>query len=147
MAFQLLIAAAGGWLWVEHLPDQLLRREQLQLIQGMARALSDASAKVQHRLFDWPLANHPHLPRDLGAAQQSVAGQLQRWLQDSQAKGVMVLGDTSQQYVTLPAGLLTVSLPTTSAMLMDPAHKRAAWQQLKPLCPSGSSDSAGAGDS
>lgn len=130
--FQLLLATAGRWLWVEALPDGLVRREQLQLIQAMARALDGPAVKVAHRQFDWPMADHPHLPRDLESARQSVHGQIQRLAREANATGLVVLGGEAQRYLTELPGLLSLNIPATVAMLDDPGCKRQAWQILKP---------------
>lgn len=130
--FHLLIATAGRWLWVEALDDGLLRREQLQLVQAMARALAGPTATLSHRQFDWPLADHPHLPRDSGAARQSVAGQLQRLAQEHDARGLIILGDRARGLLLAPAGMTVVESPSTAEMLAMPTTKRDAWQALKP---------------
>ena len=132
MAFQLLIVAGGGWLWVEALPERLLHNEQLQLVQSMARVLAGSKAQINHRLFDWPLASHPHLPRDINAARQSVAGQLQRLGQETGAKGIIAMGESVQPMLLALPGMVSLSIPATASMLAEPQQKRQAWQVLKP---------------
>ena len=130
--FSLLIARSGSWIWVEALPDALLRREQLQLLQGMARAVEGVATKLQHQQFDWPLADHAHLPADLQSARQSVAAQLKRLAKDVDIRGWVVMGEQTQHYTESTEGRLQLMIPSTLAMLADPDLKKEAWQVLKP---------------
>jgi len=131
-SFSLLMATAGRWLWLEALEDALIRKEQLQLIQAMARALDGHSVALNHRQFDWPMSNHPHLPKDIESARQSVAGQVQRLAQESKAVGVVVLGADTAEYLTAVSGLERLELPSSIAMLREPALKAQAWEAMKP---------------
>ena len=131
-SFSLLMATAGRWLWLEALEDALIRKEQLQLIQAMARALDDRSVVLNHRQFDWPMSNHPHLPKDIESARQSVAGQVQRLAQESKAVGGVVLGADTAEYVTAVSGLERLELPSSIEMLREPALKVQAWEAMKP---------------
>lgn len=132
VAFQLLIVSAGQWLWLEQLEDALIRREQLQLVQGMARSISEGDVAMTHLQFDWPLASHAHLPRDADAARESVAGQLRRLARERQARGVVLMGAACKDWVHVPPALLCLEIPATLAMLTTPALKRDAWGVLQP---------------
>lgn len=135
--FSLLIARAGSWIWVETLPDALLRREQLQLLQGMARAVEGAAISLQHHQFDWPLADHAHLPADLSSARQSVSAQLKRLAKEGNVQGWVIMGEEAQHYVETAASVVQVIIPSTLAMLAEPDLKKQAWQRLKPYVSTG----------
>ncbi len=133
VSFSLLLATCGRWLWLELLEDGLVRREQLQLIHAMSQAIDGPDVKLTHRQFDWPIASHPHLPKDLGAARQSVAGQAMRLVKDAGAEGLIVLGSESAQYLAEGPLQQRAQIPATLEMLRDPSLKKLAWQVLKPL--------------
>lgn len=135
VAFQLLIVEAGAWLWLEQLDDNLIRREQLQLVEGMARAITQGTVNLRHHQFDWPLSNHAHLPRDAESAKQSVAGQLRRLARERQALGMILMGSSCEEWVSVPPALTRLNIPSTLSMLEKPTLKRAAWQVLKPYSP------------
>ena len=135
VAFQLLIVSAGPWLWLEQLDDALIRREQLQLVQGMARAITEGDLALTHLQFDWPLASHAHLPRHAEAARESVAGQLRRLAREQQVRGFILMGSACRQWVSAPPALSSLQIPSTLAMLADPALKREAWRVLQPHSP------------
>ena len=137
VSFSLLMVTAGRWLWLETIEDGLIRQEQLQLIQAMARALDGPSVNVSRRQLDWPLSKHPHLPQDIEAARQTVAGQVQRLAQEAKIAGVMVLGSATFPYLNAVAGLELVELPSTLAMLREPELKAQAWAVMRPKLPAG----------
>jgi len=132
VSFQLLIASTGRWLWVEALAEGLVRQEQLQLIQAMGRVLDGPGVSIQHLQFDWPMVNHPHLPKDINAARQSVAGQLQRLAKDASATGIILLGTATLPFVSEALNLLRLAVPGTVDMLAKPEMKRQTWSVLKP---------------
>lgn len=135
--FSLLIAKAGSWIWIESLPDALVRREQLQLLQGMARAVEGASITLRHHQFDWPLADHVHLPADLLSARQSVSAQLKRLAREGNVQGWVIMGEEAQHYVEAAANIVQLIIPSTLAMLAEPDLKKQAWQRLKPYVRTG----------
>ncbi len=132
VTFQLMIVSAGAWLWLEELDDALIRREQLQLVQGMARSITEGELMMSHLQFDWPLASHAHLPRDADAARESVSGQLRRLARERQARGFILMGSGCKEWVRVPPALTRLEIPSTLAMLADPALKRDAWRILQP---------------
>lgn len=132
VAFQLMIVSAGAWLWLELLEDALIRREQLQLVQGMARAVTEGDLAMSHLQFGWPLAEHSHLPRHADAARDSVSGQLRRLARERQARGYIFMGAACREWVHVPPALACLDIPSTLAMLAEPALKRDAWQVLQP---------------
>lgn len=132
VTFQLLIASTGRWLWVEVLSDGLIRQEQLQLIQAMGRILDGPKVAIKHLQFDWPMASHPQLPRDINAAKQSVAGQLQRLAKDASASGLIILGDDAMPFISEAINLIRLEVPSTVTMLQEPQRKRDAWAVIKP---------------
>ena len=135
VAFQLLIVEAGSWLWLEQIEDNLIRREQLQLVEGMARAITEGAVNLKHHQFDWPLAEHAHLSKDAESAKQSVAGQLRRLARERQALGMILMGPTCSEWVNVPPALTQLNIPSTLSMLEKPLLKREAWQVLKAYTP------------
>ena len=135
VAFQLLIVEAGSWLWLEQIEDNLIRREQLQLVEGMARAITEGAVNLKHHQFDWPLAEHAHLSKDAESARQSVAGQLRRLSRERQALGMILMGPTCSEWVNVPPALTQLNIPSTLSMLEKPLLKREAWQVLKAHTP------------
>lgn len=135
VAFQLLIVEAGSWLWLEQIEDSLIRREQLQLVEGMARAITQGAVNLKHHQFDWPLAEHAHLPKDAESAKQSVAGQLRRLARERQALGMILMGPACGEWVNVPPALTQIVIPSTLSMLEKPLLKREAWQVLKTHTP------------
>jgi len=105
---------------------------QLQLIQAMGRVLDGPGVSIQHLQFDWPMVNHPHLPKDINAARQSVAGQLQRLAKDASATGIILLGTATLPFVSEALNLLRLAVPGTVDMLAKPEMKRQTWSVLKP---------------
>lgn len=132
VAFQLMIVSAGPWLWLEQLQDALIRREQLQLVQGMARAITKGDLAMSHLQFSWPLAEHAHLPQHADAAKDSVSGQLRRLARERQARGYIFMGAACREWVHVPPALACLDIPSTLDMLTEPALKRDAWQVLQP---------------
>jgi hypothetical protein len=133
VAFHLLLVSAGEWLWVESLEDGLLHKEQLALVHNMAIAVSDASADLVHRQFLWPMAEHPHLPRDAVAARQSLGAQLERIGKETPYRGIVLMGEAVSQWVSEELHPKAVVIPSTRQMLQTPTLKRDAWSVLKPL--------------
>ena len=133
VAFHLLLVSAGEWLWVESLEDGLLHKDQLALVHNMAIAVSDASADLVHRQFVWPMAEHPHLPRDAVAARQSLGAQLERIGKETPYRGIVLMGEAVSQWVSEELHAEAVVIPSTRQMLQTPALKRDAWSVLRPL--------------
>lgn len=133
VAFQLLLVSAGEWLWVESLEDGLLHKEQLALVHNMAIAVSDASADLVHRQFVWPMADHPHLPRDVVAARQSLGAQLERIGKETPYRGIVLMGEGVSRWLSEELHAEAVVIPSTRQMLQTPALKRDAWSVLRPL--------------
>ena len=107
----------------------------MQLVEGMARAITQGTVNLRHHQFDWPLSNHAHLPRDAESAKQSVAGQLRRLARERQALGMILMGSSCEAWVSVPPALTRLNIPSTLSMLEKPTLKRAAWQVLKPYSP------------
>jgi len=133
ISFSLLIASTGPFLWVEHLPDALITREQLQLLQAIALTIVGPDTQLGHRQFDWPLVETPQIPKDLVTARQSVAGHLTRWAREQSAQTLVTCGDETRRFITEIPGLSLLSIPSLHSMLTNPSLKREAWQHLRPL--------------
>ena len=124
---------AGGWLWLEELPQVALAQEQVQLIGAMARALGLPQQQPAVAQFDWPM--HTNAQFDLGpeAARSGLLGFIQRQLTDFDISTVVFLGEGCQQ--RLPEQLAVgqrIRTVSTRAMLGEPSLKRQAWQDLRP---------------
>ena len=132
-SFSLLMFSAGAWLWVESLPDRLLRQAQINLVTAMATAISGPESKANYRQFDWPITDNPHLARDLETGRESVAGLLMRMQREVKARGVILMGDAVSEFCPIPSGLVQHSIPSTLSMLEHPLRKIDAWQTLREL--------------
>ena len=129
--FSMLIVSAGQFLWLEQLPDGLIRQDQLALINSMARAVSGAGFEMTQQQFDWPLRGNSALGNDAESAKQALQGLIQRMAREVDARRVVTMGDC--QFLPERIAQSAVSIPSTMAMLVDATHKLAAWQSLKPL--------------
>jgi hypothetical protein len=81
--------------------------------------------------FDWPVAGNSALAEDAESAKQALHGLIQRMAREVDAKRVILMGDCHY----LPDRIVqsAVRIPSTLAMLSEPALKRVAWEALKPL--------------
>ena len=131
VSFSILLASAGPFLWLEELGDGLIRQDQLGLINAMARAISTPTTKLMRQQFDWPVAGNSALSGDAESAKQALHGLIQRMAREVDAKRVILVGDCHY----LPDRIVQsgVRIPSTLAMLSEPALKRVAWEALKPL--------------
>ena len=131
VSFSMLLASAGPFLWLEELGDGLIRQDQLALINAMAHAISIPTTKLMQQQFDWPVAGNSALSGDAESAKQALFGLIQRMAREVDAKRVILMGDCHY----LPDRIVQsgVQIPSTLAMLSEPALKRVAWEALKPL--------------
>ena len=131
VSFSMLLASAGPFLWLEELGDGLIRQDQLALINAMARAISTPNTTLMQQQFDWPVAGNSTLSGDAESAKQASHGLIKRMAREVDAKRVILMGDCHY----LPDRIVQsgVRIPSTLAMLSEPALKRVAWEALKPL--------------
>ena len=131
VSFSMLLASAGPFLWLEELGDGLIRQDQLALINAMAHAISTPTTTLMQQQFDWPVAGNSALSGDAESAKQALHGLIQRMAREVDAKRVILMGDCHY----LPDRIVQsgVRIPSTLAMLSEPALKRVAWEALKPL--------------
>ena len=131
VSFSMLLASAGPFLWLEELGDGLIRQDQLALINAMAHAISTPTTTLMQQQFDWPVAGNSALSGDADSAKQALHGLIQRMAREVDAKRVILMGDCHY----LPDRIVQsgVRIPSTLAMLSEPALKRVAWEALKPL--------------
>lgn len=124
-----------GWLWLEELPlQQALMQDQAQLVQAMASALGWGSGKPEVTQFNWPIYTNNQFDTGIDAARGALGGFINRKLEQSGARGVVLLGEACAHWVALDQlsaeqKILTVS---TAQMLREPASKKRAWQGLLP---------------
>ena len=131
VSFSMLLASAGPFLWIEQLPDGLVRQDQLALINAMARALAPAASALSQQQFHWPMTVNSALGSDAESARQALHGLIQRMAREVGAKRVIVMGACT--YLPERIGQSAVCIPSTLAMLSDAHLKRDAWTALKPL--------------
>ena len=131
VSFSMLLASAGPFLWLEELGDGLIRQDQLALINAMASAISTPTTKLRQQQFDWPMSGNSALSGDAESAKQALHGLIQRMAREVDAKRVILMGDC--HYLPDRISQSGVQIPSTLAMLSEPALKRAAWEALKPL--------------
>jgi len=149
--FSLTAIAAGGWLWLEDLEGSPLAREQLQLVQAMAHALGrihpraneaeltrpiaarPIAARPEYAQFDWPIHTNAQLDLGIEAARSSVAGFIQRKLDQYHCIGLVLLGQACEAKVPVDQIQCDLLMRTLSSaeMLADSRLKKQAWIQLR----------------
>ena len=130
--FRLAAVLAGGALWLEELGDAPLAREQVALVQAMARACGWATAAPRVQEFAWPMHRNPQLDCSAEAAGAALQAFLARLLSEAGLERVLLLGAGARERVaalTLPVPVL--ALPATREMLAGAAPKREAWAVLR----------------
>lgn len=150
--FSLAVIVAEGWLWLEELGEGVLAREQVQLMQAMGRALAriqggtkvDVSGSMQGRAhgerpeitqFNWPIHTNQQLDIGPDAARSSLAGFIQRKLDERACHGLVVLGQDCAARVPLEqlSDRRLCCTASTTSMLQDPLLKRRVWSDLQAL--------------
>ncbi|QFU74858.1 hypothetical protein EY643_03950 [Halioglobus maricola] len=132
LTFSLGVVICGDVAWVEAL-DYPLAREQVQLIQAMARAVGATQAKPKVAQFDWPMHNNPQLDQGEAAARASLAAYLDRHLSEANCRAVVSLGDTGTKLTPVEAlsAFTCVATHSTRDMLENPTCKRKVWADLQ----------------
>ena len=126
----LVMVTSADILWIEVLEDQLLRKEQLQLIAAMARAVRGTSVRCAHQQFDWPPAHQSALSSAKGGMSDMLKGFIQRLIRDRATQQMVLMGPCD----CLPdTGLPLLEIPSSVSMLRDGSLKQQAWDVLKPL--------------
>lgn len=146
LRFSLAAVVAGGWLWLEEIDHSGMRSEQLQLVQGMVRALATAGSGIYRdgqsplqevEYFRWPLHQNRQLDQGEEAARHGVAGFVQRRLEVHQCSAMVLMGEDCRSRV--PLQLLdcprVLVVPSTANMLASPLAKKQAWRELRSVCP------------
>ncbi len=144
--FTLATVLAGEWLWLEDLGRDPLAREQVWLIQGMARALIVAGSAAEPgagvaespapdvALFQWPI--HTNDQFDLGpeSAQASATSFVARRVQQGRCRGVVCMGaDSGSRLVPGQLEVPVIAVHGTLDILADPSLKPVVWRALAPL--------------
>ena len=136
IVFSITAFTTGNWLWLEELPQQqALLRDQVQLVQGMARALGWGSHKADISQFNWPIHNNSQLDLGEDAARSSLGGFVRRKLEQSESRGIILLGASCQRWLPVDdiEARQLVTTVSTAEMLRDPLLKKRAWQDLLAL--------------
>jgi len=133
--FSVTAMVSGHWLWLEELPHGVLSRDQVHLVQAMARALGVAEAKCNTSQFDWPIHNNSQLDLGVEAARAGLAGFVQRRLEQFECRGLVVLGRACQGRLAIQQLRVQrcVSTRSTAEMLVAPQLKKQVWRDLLPL--------------
>lgn len=131
--FRLAVLVCADRLWLEELGDDVLAREQVELVSAIGRAMKHPEKTQPARVgqFDWPMHDNGQL--DLGAdeAAASLQGYLGRQLDDHQCVALCCLGEPAQARIkglSLPCA--TRVLPSTRELLENPLRKRELWERL-----------------
>jgi hypothetical protein len=133
--FSLAAIFVGAVAWVEELPGRPLAREQVKLIQAMARAIGGDPAQPGIAQFDWPMHNNHQFDLGPEAARAGVAGFLQRQIEQRNCRGLVLLGESGATHVPVEkfGDLVVVCTHATLEMLENPPVKRQVWTDLQPL--------------
>lgn len=133
--FSLAVLFAGGLAWLEDLQGGALARDQVDLVQAMARAVSGSAELAGSVQFDWPPHRNPQFDLGPEAASASLAGFLGRQVEQRQCRGIVLLGEGHTTLVPADQfpSLRVVSTLSSADMLADPSLKRRVWQDLQPL--------------
>lgn len=135
--FSLVAISCGGWLWLEEQTHESRLSDQLLLIQAMASALGLMSqgegGRAQATQFEWPIHNNRQLDQGEQAARSSVAGFIQRKLEQLGCQGLVLLGAEGEGRLALDqleCSRLVRTL-STAQMLRNPLLKRQACRDLQ----------------
>jgi hypothetical protein len=134
-SFTVAAVMSGGWLWLEEIPQPLISREQVQLIQSMVFALKLPQGSAEVNQFDWPIHRNTQLDLGQAAAQAGLAGFVTRKIEQGSCQGVVLLGDKVVDRIDAGHFKQLRLLRTVSAlaMLSQPGLKRQAWRDLQAL--------------
>jgi hypothetical protein len=137
--FSLVAISCGGMLWLEERSGENRLSEQLVLVQSMAEALGminrEASTRATSAQFDWPIHKNRQLHQGEEAARSSVAGFVQRKLEQLGCQGLVLLGAGCEGRLALNQldCAKVVCTVSTAEMLRDPLLKQQAWRDLQPV--------------
>jgi hypothetical protein len=147
--FSLSVIVAGEWLWLEDLDGMPLTTEQVELVQAMARALSQArgsdndppqraalleKCRADVARFDWPMHTNRQLDMGEDAARVSVAAFVSRRLEAHGCSGLVILGQACATRLPVQlTNVFTVRTVSSAEMLASPALKKQAWVDLLAL--------------
>ena len=137
--FRLVAISCGGWLWLEEQKNASRLSDQLMLVQSMAAALGlvarGAGSRPQATEFEWPIHNNRQLDQGEAAARSSVAGFIQRKLEQLGCQGLVLLGAEAEGRLALEQLECSrvVRTLSTAQMLHSPLLKQQAWRDLQPV--------------
>lgn len=125
----------GRWLWLEEFPrNEALMRDQVLLVQSMARAMGWGADKPDVSTFNWPIHNSNQLEQGEGAARAALGGFIGRKLDMLKCRGLVLLGNNTRQWVSSEQfeSIVFIATVSTVDILRDPSLKKQAWRDLKP---------------
>ncbi|MBN7798517.1 hypothetical protein [Parahaliea mediterranea] len=131
--FSVASVVIGPLLWLEEIPEGVVSREQVALIQAMAGALGvrERPAVTQ---FDWPVHNNRQLDLGEEAARAAFGSFVRRRTEEQACEALILLGEAcGARLGGLPDGPPRIVTAATRDMLAEPALKRRVWRDLQPL--------------
>jgi len=130
---QIAALLAGERLWLEELDGVPLAREQVQLIANMVRAMAWPPGPPKVQQFDWPFHDNPQLDQGRDAARSALHAFVLRQV-DSGARAVVALGQPATELLAgIEMSQPIVAIPTSRALLTEPALKRDVWHRFRGL--------------
>jgi hypothetical protein len=130
----------GQWLWLEDLPrNEALMRDQVLLVQSMARTMGWGAGKPDISTFNWPIHSSTQLEQGEAAARAALGGFISRKLDMLRCRGLVMLGDNARHWVPSEQFEASICIATVSTadMLRDSLLKKQAWRDLKPYAEPG----------
>jgi len=130
-----VVLAAGGILLIDAAPASSAERTAFQkLLNNMLPSLRPAAAQYVLDIFIWPLTRQPKVPRDAGAAIETLAAYLHKQIQQRAIDTVLLLGEVAQQWCTFAdTDVRVVKSTSLLACVQDPALKRPLWNDIRHL--------------
>lgn len=112
-----------------------------RLMGDILKALQIPLEQCRYHYFKWPLVNNSKIKQGLPEARETLVGYLAGKLSQQPATTLVVMGEMSQRVLDLQgqqmtlgdALLMTVKVPTLTAMMADWQHKAYTWRMLAPL--------------
>ncbi len=133
--FSLVTLQMAGWLWLEQTAAGDPGEAYWQLASAIGQALAGPKCQLERGRFDWPLHRSTQLDAGADAASAALQAFLQRRLEQKTCKGIVLLGESTQQRLAgcqlsngPEARVVTASIDD---MLRDPGLKRGAWRDLQ----------------
>lgn len=128
-----IVLAAGGILLIDAAPASNAERSAYQqLLNNMLPALRPAAAQYVLDIFIWPYTRQLKVPRDAGAAIETLSAYLHKQIQQRAIDTVLLLGPVAQQWCTFSdVNVQVIKSTSLLACVQDPALKRSLWNDIR----------------